>query len=64
MFLQTTLAAETSFRGTGLKISTKGKKYSTLIDLEGMRKVTELRMEGQAIFSLKAFRIGIGGKLL
>jgi hypothetical protein len=45
----------TSCRGTGLKVTMNRKKMEkSLMDLEGMRKPTESKMEGQAMLHLKA----------
>jgi hypothetical protein len=45
---------DTSCRGTGLKVTMHRKMEKSLMDLEGMRKLTESKMEGQSILQLKA----------
>jgi hypothetical protein len=52
LFQQTVLAAETSCRGTGLNITMNRKVEKSLMDLEGMRKLTESKMEWQAMSPL------------
>jgi hypothetical protein len=37
----------TSCRGTGLKVTMHRKNGEVLMDLEGMRKLTKSKMEGQ-----------------
>jgi hypothetical protein len=57
MFQHNVLAAETYLAGglTGLKSCDEQKKgEKSLMDLEGMRKLTESKMEGQATLPLKA----------
>jgi hypothetical protein len=44
----------TSCRGTGLKVTMNRKMEKSMKDLEGMRKLTESKMEGQSILHLKA----------
>jgi hypothetical protein len=55
MFQQTVLAAETHLaEGLALKLSRAEKVEKSLMDLEGMRKSTESKMEGQVMLPLKA----------
>jgi hypothetical protein len=42
----------TSCRGTGLKVTKSRKSTEVLMDLEGIRKLTESKMEGQAMLPL------------
>jgi hypothetical protein len=42
----------TSCRGTGLKVTMNRKVERSLMDLEGMRKPTESKMEGQVMLHL------------
>jgi hypothetical protein len=44
----------TSCRGTGLKVTKNRKSRESLMDLEGIRKLTESKMEGQAMLPLNA----------
>jgi hypothetical protein len=44
----------TSCRGTGLNVTMHRKNKKSLIDLEGMSKLTESKMEGQAMLPLRA----------
>jgi hypothetical protein len=44
----------TSCRGTGLKVTMHRKIEKSLMYLEGIRKLTESKMEGQSILRLKA----------
>jgi hypothetical protein len=41
-------------RGTGLKVTMNRKVEKSLVDLEGMRKPSESKMEGQVMLPLKA----------
>jgi hypothetical protein len=55
MLLQTVLAAETHFaEGLALKLRCTEKNKIVPDIVVGMRKLTESRMEGQAMFPLKA----------
>jgi hypothetical protein len=54
MFQQTVLAAETHLaEGLALELLRAEKVQKSLMDLEGIRKLTESRMEGQAIVTFK-----------
>jgi hypothetical protein len=46
-----------SFRGTGLKVKMHRKMEKSLMDLEGVRKLTESTIEGQSLLNLKALII-------
>jgi hypothetical protein len=55
MFQQTVLAAETHLaEGLALKLRRAGKVQKSLMDLEGIRRLTESKMEGQAMLPLNA----------
>jgi hypothetical protein len=55
IFQQTVLAAETHLaEGLALELVRAEKVQKSLMDLEGIRKLTESRMEGQAMSPLKA----------
>jgi hypothetical protein len=53
VFQQTALAAETHLaEGLALKLGCTEKEEKSLMDLEGIRKLTESKMEGQSILHL------------
>jgi hypothetical protein len=55
MFQQTVLAAETHLaEGLALKLRCTETVEKSLMDREGMRKLTEPKMEGQAMLPLNA----------
>jgi hypothetical protein len=55
MFQQTVLAAGTHLaEGLALKLRRTEKVEKSLMNLEGMRKPTESKMEGQAMLPLRA----------
>jgi hypothetical protein len=55
IFQQTVLAAETHLaEGLALKLRRTEKVEKSLMDLEGIRKLTESKMEGQAMLPLNA----------
>jgi hypothetical protein len=55
VFQQTVLAAETHrAEGMALKLRCTEKEKKSLMVLEGMRKLTESKMEGQSILHLNA----------
>jgi hypothetical protein len=55
MFQQTVLAAEAHLaEGLALKLRGAEQVEKSLVDLEGMRKPTESKMEGQVMLPLKA----------
>jgi hypothetical protein len=55
MLQQTVMAADTNLaEGLALKLRWTERVEKSLMDLEGMRKLTEFNMEGQAMSHLKA----------
>jgi hypothetical protein len=55
VFQQTILAAETHLaEGLALKLRRAGKVKESLMDLEGVRKLTGSKMKGQAMLPLNA----------